>query len=308
MEHLQIAYYLSVILVGIAVLAMAGFWAFKTREAYLRNFIMVYASFTLVLIIAVLKGYLSLNVESYSARVWYSISGIYEVFSIAVLIAVSQFFLELYLIPFRRMIIFLCLFIAFVCVGLIYSPFGATLDINRSTIHFGVGYKIALIGYLSLFSFALMIGYGFLRRIWNTDKRNFVLGFLLFATIGYGETLSGFSQNMRVSTAVLERNFNFLFSSIPYTLYGFFLISYFLRYHPPVALGFDRPSETFLSKYGITDRECEIIVKIIQGKSNADVASELFISLATVKTHLHNIYRKAGVNSRYDLLARVRAD
>jgi DNA-binding NarL/FixJ family response regulator len=48
-------------------------------------------------------------------------------------------------------------------------------------------------------------------------------------------------------------------------------------------------------------------LKVVQGKSNADIASELFISLATVKTHLHNIYRKIDVDSRFDLLARVRS-
>jgi DNA-binding NarL/FixJ family response regulator len=69
----------------------------------------------------------------------------------------------------------------------------------------------------------------------------------------------------------------------------------------------DTLPEAFRTKYGITDREGEIILKVVQGKSNADIASELFISLATVKTHLHNIYRKLEVDSRYDLLARVRS-
>jgi DNA-binding CsgD family transcriptional regulator len=69
----------------------------------------------------------------------------------------------------------------------------------------------------------------------------------------------------------------------------------------------DALPEAFLAKYGITDREREIILKVVEGKSNADIAGELFISLATVKTHLHNIYRKIGVDSRYDLLARVRS-
>jgi ATP/maltotriose-dependent transcriptional regulator MalT len=45
----------------------------------------------------------------------------------------------------------------------------------------------------------------------------------------------------------------------------------------------------------------------MQGKSNAAIAGELFISLATVKTHLHNIYQKVGVDSRFDLLARIQS-
>jgi DNA-binding CsgD family transcriptional regulator len=87
-----------------------------------------------------------------------------------------------------------------------------------------------------------------------------------------------------------------------------FLINYFIHYPVPAAPGSDDLSQDFLSRYGITDRGGEIIQKVLQGKSNADIASELFISLATVKTHLHNIYKKIGVESRYDLLARVRSD
>jgi DNA-binding NarL/FixJ family response regulator len=111
---------------------------------------------------------------------------------------------------------------------------------------------------------------------------------------------------LRTTVVALSAESNFLFTSIPYALYGIFLINYFLHYPVPTALVSDHVSEEFLSRYGITDREGEIIQKVIEGKSNADIASELFISLATVKTHLHNIYQKIGVDSRYDLLARVR--
>jgi len=130
---------------------------------------------------------------------------------------------------------------------------------------------------------------------------------LIFITVGYAETLANFSQSLHSSGVTLTRESDFLFSSIPYTLYGIFLIYYFLRYSIPAALESDTVSEAFISKFGITDREREIILKVMQGKSNADIAGELFISLATVKTHLHNIYTKVGIDSRYDLLVRVRS-
>lgn len=41
---------------------------------------------------------------------------------------------------------------------------------------------------------------------------------------------------------------------------------------------------------------------ILQGKSNKEIATELFISLSTVKTHITNIYSKLNVANRRELL------
>ena len=66
MEHLQIAYDLLVIMIGLAALSIVVFWAARTGEADLRDFSIVYTCFTLVLIVLVLKKYLSLNVDRVS--------------------------------------------------------------------------------------------------------------------------------------------------------------------------------------------------------------------------------------------------
>ena len=48
----------------------------------------------------------------------------------------------------------------------------------------------------------------------------------------------------------------------------------------------------------LTEREMEVLEEIGSGNSNKMVADHLCISVATVKTHLINIYGKLGVNNR----------
>ncbi|WP_018348743.1 LuxR C-terminal-related transcriptional regulator [Longispora albida] len=54
---------------------------------------------------------------------------------------------------------------------------------------------------------------------------------------------------------------------------------------------------------GLTRREREVLALAVAGDSARDIAARLFIGERTVETHLANIYRKAGVRSRVELLA-----
>jgi len=87
---------------------------------------------------------------------------------------------------------------------------------------------------------------------------------------------------------------------------------FYLRKHAdtiftPVFAGF--PSEEkkalLFEKYEITKREREIVNKICEGKTNRQIADELFISLQTVKDHTHRIYTKIGIHSRLKLVQLV---
>jgi DNA-binding NarL/FixJ family response regulator len=49
---------------------------------------------------------------------------------------------------------------------------------------------------------------------------------------------------------------------------------------------------------GLTDREAEILALITQGKSNAEVAAQTYLSPNTVKSYIRTIYRKIDVASR----------
>jgi DNA-binding NarL/FixJ family response regulator len=49
---------------------------------------------------------------------------------------------------------------------------------------------------------------------------------------------------------------------------------------------------------GLTQREGEVLRLIAEGRSNAEIARALFISEATVKTHINNLFAKAGLRDR----------
>lgn len=55
----------------------------------------------------------------------------------------------------------------------------------------------------------------------------------------------------------------------------------------------------------LSARELEIVRLVARGRSNADIARELFISEATVKTHVGHVLTKLGVETRAAAVARA---
>lgn len=55
-------------------------------------------------------------------------------------------------------------------------------------------------------------------------------------------------------------------------------------------------------KYGLSERQQEILLLLTQGRNAKYIEAALVISLSTVQTHIRNIYRKVGVHSRQELI------
>lgn len=58
--------------------------------------------------------------------------------------------------------------------------------------------------------------------------------------------------------------------------------------------------------YSLSEREIEVLKLLGEGFSNQEIASQLYISLNTVKAHLKSIYGKLEVNNRVQAIARGR--
>jgi DNA-binding NarL/FixJ family response regulator len=54
---------------------------------------------------------------------------------------------------------------------------------------------------------------------------------------------------------------------------------------------------------GLTLREVEVLRLIALGRTNAEIAAQLVISTATVKTHINNLFGKAGLHDRAQAVA-----
>lgn len=59
------------------------------------------------------------------------------------------------------------------------------------------------------------------------------------------------------------------------------------------------------TRFGLTDREMDILYLLRSGAANKDIAHNLQISLATVKTHMQHIFQKTGTSNRTEVLAEV---
>jgi DNA-binding CsgD family transcriptional regulator len=60
-----------------------------------------------------------------------------------------------------------------------------------------------------------------------------------------------------------------------------------------------------LELLGLSQRETEILYWVIRGQDNQAIADRLSVHVATVRKHLENIFRKLGVQSRTEAIAKA---
>lgn len=67
----------------------------------------------------------------------------------------------------------------------------------------------------------------------------------------------------------------------------------------------DHKIEHLISTAKLSEREASILLLIAKGKSNAEIAESLFISINTVKYHTRNLYEKLNINKRTEITAKL---
>lgn len=63
--------------------------------------------------------------------------------------------------------------------------------------------------------------------------------------------------------------------------------------------------EIVAKEHALTEREADILLQIVNGLKNQQIADKLFVSVNTIKYHTRNIYEKLDVKKRGDITAKI---
>jgi len=53
----------------------------------------------------------------------------------------------------------------------------------------------------------------------------------------------------------------------------------------------------------LTERELDVVERVARGRTNSEIAADLFLSVSTIKTHLESVRAKIGVRNRVEIAA-----
>jgi LuxR family maltose regulon positive regulatory protein len=56
----------------------------------------------------------------------------------------------------------------------------------------------------------------------------------------------------------------------------------------------------------LSERELEVLNLLASGRTNSEIARDLFVAQGTIKAHIGNIYRKLEAHNRTEALSRAR--
>lgn len=305
--HLSIAYQIIVVAVGISASAVSIRRARRSGRGDHLRFFLFWLSFTVVLLVGIIGDYLHANVDTLTPVGGMLIEAIHLYMNYLMIALVALYLHALGNVPAKRFRDGVFLFLVFVSVIATSPPWGVGLQPDSWEIQFRAGYWVGAVYYLGGLAYASVLAW---RNVWKrpgTDTRAFLVGMAVFATAGLIESTVYGITTLRAGTVLMQAG-SAVYSTIPYLVYGIFMVVYGRIEDAPgsnAAPAPDAVGETFPSaadRFGLSEREREVVELLQAGHSNQMIADELFISLATVKTHLYRIYRKAGVPSRLGLV------
>ena len=211
----------------------------------------------------------------------------------------------------------ICIFGAFLSLFFSFGIINFTFDLihisSNATIRKLVcGYSLVVF----LFAFALIFLSGLtnpafvlnLLGLWIPTGFALLISIIFFKRIDTGVFRK--EKWIIIILAALNLVLSFVLHSAPFIfIISISLLVFHVFYHfyfsSPISKTEKTLKDDFIKDFSITKREQEIILSLLEGKSNKELADSLFVSEKTIESHLANIYRKVGVKNRLELFSRL---
>jgi DNA-binding NarL/FixJ family response regulator len=305
MNHYLLAYQAMIVMVGIVTTVL--FFVCRKKKPYLIPFALFYLCFTTVMLSSFLVSYALFNVREGSTIFIFLTAGLSAIIENAMLFFIVRTYHVLF--NFNRQKIEWLIGISMALASfMLVTPVGIEFIPKISAYKLREGYYIFAFIYFVVFTYIISIS---ILRVWKiVDKadRHFGILLFIFTFIGYIQsnlsTYFELGETVRVLTAESQ---GFNPSTVMYLLFSLFLINLLFRTIVQNAKADTVPTAEKLLSYGFSEREKELVPLILSGISNQQIADELHISLATVKTHLNKIFKKSDVKSRFELAQKLKS-
>ncbi len=303
MEHFIFFFYILSFSSGIAACNVALLLYMQHKKVSVRYYSIL--QFSLVLIIAsyILTKYISIVSPMNKAAI-HTVSDFVMRSGFILLICVMPFFshsiMGIEMSRFKKRLFTGVDILVVINMSLILFRFFNDSSVTRQIEFFIIDPLLALVTLYSIY----MIVADF-NSISEKTVKNAFLGFLILTVVFFPVyIIEGYRFEI---TALRDYKIIEIFSLPLYflilnTLSMIFSIRY---YNQPAFWKNNTLSDYFREKYKITEREETIIGCIIEGLSNSQISSRLFISGKTVENHLSNIYSKLNVKNRVQLVSLI---
>ena len=210
---------------------------------------------------------------------------------------------------------------SFYAIGLITA--GIINDMNR---RYGAICCVASLVF-SFLSFALMDNPGYSVTLW-------IIGYIFFgffsvyrvtafsdiasekpsmlAIAAFGLAAGRTGDAVGTALGILLSGKTVMLLIVTSSLFIFVVFLFFSLYHKlynsPISESviLERKYEAFERKYSLSAREREVFRFVVQGYSNLEISTSLYISESTVKYHVGNIFKKTACSNRTDLAVMFR--
>ena len=306
MSHFLVLYYVAVIMLGLAALAVSLVGTIRSRVTSYWLLILFYGAFTASIAALFAREYLYVNIAGFSRQavlMSYLAASLLTVLCVA---AITLYYHRVFAVRAQKLRDALVVAVALLNEAGFLWPHAVSLDVSRDLFVRNLPIVLASCAYIALFAYLLVVGAVGSKA--DRPRRELLLiwATYAFAVVGFLESLLGLVGELKNPIVHLSAaGQGFLFSTIPYVLFGGVLVYYFGSYLVADSGPPPKVSDEFARRFQISSREREVIVLLNQGLGNREIAQKLFVSVATVKTHVHNVYEKTGAKSRYELFRLV---